>query len=48
MHPVITGAIVGILVSLPDAFGLKAYAGLIGSGAVFGALVGVMVKLWAR
>lgn len=48
MHPVTTGAIVGILVSLPDAFGLKAYAGIIGSGAVFGALVGVMVKLWAR
>jgi hypothetical protein len=48
MHPVITGMLVGILVSLPDAFGLKAYAGIIGSGIVFGALVGVIVKVWAR
>jgi hypothetical protein len=39
---------VGILVSLPDAFGLKAYGGIIGSGVVFGALVGLAVKVWAR
>ena len=48
VHPVLTGILVGILVSLPDAFGLKAYAGIIGSGIVFGALTGVIVKGWAR
>jgi hypothetical protein len=48
MHPVISGALVGILISLPDAFGLKVYAGILGSGVVFGALVGLAVKLWAR
>ena len=48
VHPVVTGVLVGILVSLPDAFGLKAYAGIIGSGIVFGALVGAIVKMWAR
>jgi hypothetical protein len=47
LHPVISGVLVGILVSLPDAFGLKAYGGIIGSGVVFGALVGLAVKVWA-
>ena len=32
VHPVVSGVLVGILVSLPDAFGLKVYAGIIGSG----------------
>ncbi len=31
LHPVISGILVGVLVSLPDAFGLKAYGGIIGS-----------------
>jgi hypothetical protein len=48
LHPLITGVLVGILVSLPDAFGLKVYGGIIGSGIVFGALVGVAVVFWAR
>ena len=48
LHPVISGVLVGILVSLPDAFGLKAYGGIIGSGVVFGALVGLAVMAWAR
>jgi hypothetical protein len=47
-HPVITGVLVGILISLPDAFGLKVYGGILGSGVVFGALVGVAVMFWAR
>jgi hypothetical protein len=46
-HPIVSGILVGILVSLPDAFGLKAYAGIIGSGIVFGALVGLAAKIWA-
>jgi hypothetical protein len=48
LHPVVIGILVGVLVSLPDAFGLKAYAGILGSGVVFGALVGIAVKLWAK
>jgi hypothetical protein len=47
-HPIVSGVLVGILVSLPDAFGLKAYAGIIGSGILFGALVGVAVKALAK
>jgi hypothetical protein len=47
-HPVITGILTGVLVSLPDAFALKAYGGIIGSGVVFGALAGLAVKAWAR
>ena len=48
VHPVISGVIVGILVSLPDAFGLKVYGGIIGSGVVFGVLVGIAVAAWAK
>ncbi|MCC7153237.1 MAG: hypothetical protein IT161_01610 [Bryobacterales bacterium] len=47
-HPVLSGILAGVLISLPDAFGLKSYGGIIGSGVVFGALAGVAVKLWAR
>jgi len=46
MHPVLAGALVGLLISLPDAFGLKAYAGILGTGILFGALSGLAVKLW--
>jgi len=48
VHPILSGVLVGILVSLPDAFGLKAYAGILGSGVIFGAIVGVVVKAWAK
>jgi hypothetical protein len=48
VHPVVSGVIVGILVSLPDAFGLGVYGGIIGSGVVFGAIVGLAVMLWAQ
>ena len=47
LHPVVAGALVGLLISLPDAFGLKAYAGILGTGLIFGALSGLAVKLWA-
>jgi hypothetical protein len=47
MHPVLAGTVVGLLVSLPDAFGLKSYAGIIGSGLIFGALTGLATKVWA-
>ncbi|MBV6430907.1 MAG: hypothetical protein IANPNBLG_01027 [Bryobacteraceae bacterium] len=47
-HPVLSGILAGVLISLPDAFGLKSYGGIIGSGVLFGALTGLAVKLWAR
>lgn len=46
-HPVLAGAIVGLLVSLPDAFGLNSYAGVLGTGLLFGALTGWAAKMWS-
>src|SRR5712691_4550172 len=36
MHPVLSGALVGLLISLPDAFALKSYLGILGTGVIFG------------
>jgi drug/metabolite transporter (DMT)-like permease len=47
VHPVISGAIVGLLISLPDAFGLHSYTGVLGTGLLFGALTGWAAKLWS-
>jgi predicted outer membrane lipoprotein len=47
MHPALTGAVVGLLISLPDAFALHSYAGIIGTGLIFGALGGWVAKAWA-
>lgn len=46
LHPAVTGAIVGLLISLPEAIAMKSYAGILGTGLVFGALTGLAVKLW--
>jgi hypothetical protein len=46
IHPVLAGALVGLLVSLPDAFGLKAYVGILGTGLLFGALTGWITQTW--
>ena len=46
LHPALSGAIVGLLISLPDAIAVKSYAGILGTGLVFGALTGLAVKLW--
>jgi hypothetical protein len=40
MHPALAGALVGVLISLPDAFALHTYVGIIGTGLIFGALGG--------
>ena len=40
LHGAVIGAIVGFLVSLPDAIVTKAYAPIIGIGMVGGALIG--------
>jgi len=48
IHPVASGAIVGLLISLPDAFALKSYPGILGTGLLFGALAGWAAKAWAK
>jgi len=48
LHAALAGAIVGLLVSLPDAFALKSYPGVLGTGLVFGAIAGWLAKAWAR
>ncbi len=40
------GALIGFLVSLPDAIITKAYAPILILGTVFGALIGIAVKTW--
>jgi uncharacterized YccA/Bax inhibitor family protein len=46
VHPILAGAIVGLLISLPDAFGLHSYAGVLGTGLLFGALTAWAAKMW--
>jgi hypothetical protein len=41
------GAVVGLLVSLPDALITKAYVPIIITGIVFGALAGWAARTWA-
>jgi fructose-specific phosphotransferase system IIC component len=40
--PWLTGAIVGLLISLPDAIVTKAYAPILASGVVGGAIIGFL------
>jgi hypothetical protein len=47
MPPILAGALVGLLISLPDAFALRAYLGILGTGLLFGALAGWAAKTWA-
>jgi hypothetical protein len=35
------------LISLPDAFTLKTYPGILGTGQFFGVLAGWAAKMWA-
>jgi hypothetical protein len=47
LPPVASGIIVGLLTSAPDAIITKAYAPIIGTGIVFGAIAGWIVGRWA-
>ena len=47
MHPILTGVLVGVLTSLPDAIITKAYAPIMITGVVFGAIAGWIVGRWA-
>ena len=47
MSPILTGILVGILTSLPDAIITKAYAPIMITGVLFGAVAGWIVGRWA-
>ena len=42
------GAIAGLLISLPDAFALHSYIGVLGTGVVFGGIAGWVSKTWGK
>jgi hypothetical protein len=46
LSPLAGGALIGFLVSLPDAIITKAYAPILILGTVFGGLIGLAVKAW--
>ena len=47
ISPILAGVVVGILTSLPDAIITKAYAPIMATGIVFGAIAGWIVGRWA-
>ena len=47
MSPILSGLLVGILTSLPDAIITKAYVPIMATGVVFGAIAGWIVGRWA-
>ncbi len=42
------GALTGLLISLPDAFALHSYIGVLGTGLLFGVLAGWASKTWGK
>ena len=46
--PVVTGVLVGVLTSLPDAIITKAYMPIMVTGDLFGAVAGWVVGRWAQ
>ncbi len=46
MPPAVSGALVGLLISLPDVFALNAYGGILGTGLIFGANAGWATNAW--
>lgn len=45
-HPALVGALVGLLISIPDAIITKAYAPILITGVIFGALCGWAAHAW--
>jgi uncharacterized membrane protein YebE (DUF533 family) len=45
---VLAGALAGLLISLPDAFSLHSYVGVLGTGIVFGAIAGWAGNRWTH
>lgn len=48
MDQIWAGALTGLLISLPDAFALHSYAGVLGTGLLFGAIAGWVSKTWGK
>ncbi len=46
VHPALGGAVIGLLVSIPDAIITKAYAPILITGLIFGALCGWAARAW--
>ena len=46
MHPLVAGALVGLLISLPDAFAMKSYVEILGTGLIFGAIAAWVARAW--
>jgi hypothetical protein len=46
MHAAIAGVFIGLLISVPDAIVTKAYAPIILTGLIFGALSGWAARAW--
>ena len=46
VSPIVSGVIVGVLTSLPDALITKAYAPIMITGVIFGAIAGWIVGRW--
>jgi len=44
MDRICAGALAGLLISLPDAFALHSYVGVLGTGMIFGAAAGWVSK----
>lgn len=47
MPPIASGVLVGVLTSIPDAIVTKAYAPILMTGVLFGAIAGWVVGRWA-
>ena len=45
-HPALAGALVGLLISIPEAIITKAYAPILTTGVIFGALCGWAANVW--
>jgi hypothetical protein len=46
MHPAMAGALIGLLISIPDAIITKAYASILVTGVIFGSLAGWAARVW--
>jgi uncharacterized membrane protein len=46
VSPILSGVVVGVLTSLPDAMITKAYAPIMITGVIFGAIAGWIVGRW--
>ena len=46
LSPIVAGVLVGLLTSIPDAVVTKAYAPILITGVIFGALAGWIVGRW--